>query len=177
MRVFLIRHPRPAVANDVCYGATDLELIEDARDCATRLRPRLPTHVPLFSSPLRRCRGLADALHPAPAYDARLREMDFGAWELRNWSQIPRAELDAWAASPMTYVPPGGESVEAVRARVTGFLDERLSKGDEGFVVVSHAGIMRIIVGRLRGLDEATWFNLRFDYGELIVLEGPGTDG
>jgi alpha-ribazole phosphatase len=173
VRVFLIRHPRPAVAPDICYGASDVELAGDVLDCAARLRAFLPARVALFSSPLRRCRRLAEALHDAPSYDARLREMDFGAWELRCWNEIPRAELDAWAAAPMTYAPPGGESVSAVSARVAAFLDERIRSGAEDFAAVTHAGVMKIVAARLQDLSQTTWFNLRFDYGELALLEVP----
>jgi alpha-ribazole phosphatase len=170
VRVFLIRHPRPAVAPGVCYGASDLDLAEDAFDCAARLRQVLPAHLPLFSSPLRRCRRLAEALHDAPRYDARLREMDFGQWELRSWAEIPRTELDAWAQAPLSYAPPGGESVGALQARVTAFLAER----GEDFAVVTHAGVMRIVAAQLHGLAEQSWFKLEFGYGELRVLEAPG---
>jgi alpha-ribazole phosphatase len=175
VRVFLIRHPRPVVAEGVCYGATDLDISADVFDCATRLRGILPTHLPLFSSPMQRCRRLAEILRPVVHYDARLREMDFGAWELQDWSRIPRAELDAWAAAPMTYAPPRGESVAAVRARVTAFLEERRWPQGEDFAAVTHAGVIRILAGQLQRLDEGTWFNLRFGYGELTVLEACAT--
>ena len=167
MRVFLIRHPRPAVAAGICYGHSDLDLAEDLVACASRLRDALPEDMPLFSSPLRRCRRLADVLHPAPIYDDRLREMNFGAWEMRAWSEIPRHELDAWAAAPLAYAPPGGESVAALHARVTAFLAER----DVDFAVVAHAGVMKVFAAQLQGLDEQTWFNLHFGYGELKLLE------
>jgi alpha-ribazole phosphatase len=177
VRVFLIRHPRPAVAPDICYGASDVGLAADALDCAARLRAALPARIALFSSPLRRCRRLAEALHDAPSYDARLREMNFGAWELRSWNEIPRTELDAWAAAPTTYAPPGGESVSAVSERVGAFLDERIGSGAGDFAAVTHAGVMRIVAGRLQGLGEETWFNLRFGYGELTLLELPAGRG
>jgi alpha-ribazole phosphatase len=175
VRVFLIRHPRPAVPAGVCYGASDLDLAGDALDCAARLREVLPAHLPVFSSPLLRCRRLAEALHDAPSYDARLREMDFGAWELRSWTEIARIELDAWAAAPLAYAPPGGESVGALQARVADFLVERIACGGEDFAVVTHAGVMRICAAQLQGLDQETWFNLRFGYGELTLLDVPAS--
>jgi len=177
VRVYLIRHPRPAVAPGVCYGASDVELNDDVLDCASRLREVLPAQVRLFSSPLRRCRRLAEALRPGVRYDARLREMDFGAWELQPWDRIPRAELDAWAAAPLNYAPPGGESVDAVRARVIAFLDEHGRPAGEDFALVTHAGVIRIAIGQLQGLDPSTWFNLRFEYGGLTVLDVPATPG
>jgi alpha-ribazole phosphatase len=173
VQAFLIRHPRPDVPPGVCYGATDLELAQNALDCATRLRARLPARIRLYSSPMRRCRYLAQILDPAARYDPRLREMDFGEWEMRDWSRIPRHELDAWAAAPMTFAPPGGESVAAVRARVITFLDERCQTDGEDIAVVTHAGVLRIIAGHLQELDQATWFNLQFGHGELTVLQVP----
>ena len=177
MQAFLIRHPRPHVAQGICYGATDLDLADDALECATGLRELLPERISLFSSPMRRCRRLAEALHSAVQYDARLREMDFGDWELQPWSRIPRAELDAWAAAPMSYVPPGGESVASVQARVAAFLQERCRPDGEDLALVTHAGVIRIVVGKLRSLDEPGWFKLRFGYGELTVVEVPAQGG
>ena len=97
MILHLIRHPRPLVAAGICYGRLDLEA-ENATALAASLRAELPTDLPVWRSPLSRCRALAEALHPQPLIDARLAEMDFGAWEGRSWDTIPRAELDAWAA-------------------------------------------------------------------------------
>jgi len=173
VRVYLIRHPRPAVAPGVCYGASDVDLADDLLDCAPRLRKVLPAQLPLFSSPLRRCRRLAEALHEAPSYDARLREMDFGQWELRSWAKIPRTELDAWAAAPLSYAPPGGESVGALQARVTAFLGERGWPDGADFGVVTHAGVMKILAAQLQGLAAESWFQLSFGYGELTLLEAP----
>ena len=177
MQAFLIRHPRPDVAPGVCYGATDLDLAHDALDCAARLRARLPAQIRLFSSPMRRCRRLAQVLDPAARYDARLAEMNFGAWEMHAWSGIPRSELDAWAAAPMTFAPPGGESVATLRARVVAFVDEHCRPGGEDIAVVTHAGVLRIIAGTLQALDQTTWFNLQFGHGELSVIQVPPLGG
>jgi len=95
--------------------------------------------------------------------------MNFGQWELRSWAEIPRTELDAWAQAPLSYAPPGGESVGALQARVTAFLAER----GEDFAVVTHAGVMRIVAAQLHGLAEQSWFKLEFGYGELRLLEAP----
>ena len=53
MRLYLIRHPRPDIADGICYGRSDIavapeELARSAHDLATRL----PLDLPLFSSPL-----------------------------------------------------------------------------------------------------------------------------
>lgn len=165
MRLFLIRHPPPAVPPGICYGATDLPLAGDPAIHAAALRPRLPKDAPLYSSPLARCRRLAAALHPAPVFDDRLREIDFGDWEMQAWDSLDRRLLDAWAADPFHFAPPGGEAVASLRARVAAFLAEL---PDEA-VLVAHAGVMKVCAAVLAG--EEDWFALRFDYGKASLIE------
>lgn len=171
MRLYLIRHPVPAVATGTCYGITDLGLAEDAAAVAARLRPQLPADAPVFSSPLQRCRLLAEALHPAPEYDARLVEMNFGEWEMRSWRDIGRAALDGWAADPLGFVPPGGESAGQLFERVAAFHDALLAAGHAEAVLVVHAGIMKAMCGLRRQLSATEWIKLSFGYGELSLLE------
>lgn len=165
MRLFLIRHPPPAVPPGTCYGATDLPLADDPARHAAALRPLLPADAPLYSSPLSRCRQLAEALHPAPRFDVRIREIDFGDWEMQPWEALDRSLLDAWAADPFGFAPPGGEAVAALRARVAAFLAEL---PDEA-VLVTHAGVIKVCAALLAG--EEDWFALRFDYGKLSLIE------
>ena len=82
----------------------------------------LPRADRLVSSPLERCRRLAERIGAArglvPVVDERLREFDFGTWEGVPWESIPRAELDAWAADFLHARPHGGESVQMLHERV-----------------------------------------------------------
>lgn len=165
MRLFLIRHPKPDIDTGICYGRSDLGLAEDAVERADALRGLLPVDAPLFTSPLRRCLELARALHAEPIIDARLMEMHFGDWEMRRWAEIPRHEIDAWAADPVGYTPPGGESPLAMRARVAPLLREL----PEIAVVVAHGGVLRACVAELVGADN--WHELHFDYGSVSLIE------
>ncbi len=174
--MYFVRHPRPAVPPGVCYGSTDLGLAEDASAVAARLLPMLPPHLPLFASPLGRCRALAERLHHAPIYDERLREMSFGDWELRPWSELPRSELDAWATSPLDYVPPGGEPVSALKSRVAAFVADRRAAGDTSIIVVSHAGVLKVLAAELAGLPLEVWSTLTLDFGAMRRIDaGLGT--
>jgi alpha-ribazole phosphatase len=173
MRITLIRHPRPDVAPGICYGRSDLAPGTDSAECAARLRAELPAHLPVFTSPLRRCLELARALHAQPVVDPRLIEMNFGTWEMRAWSDIPRSEIDAWSAAPLDYTPPGGEPVTAVRERVRGFLKASRAEGDEDIVVVSHAGVMKLFAAECLGLATDEWLSMTFNYGETFVIDLP----
>lgn len=165
MRTFLIRHPKPAVAEGVCYGRSDLGLADDPVARAAALHPLLPADTPLYTSPLRRCLELARELHAEPVIDERLMEMHFGAWEMRRWEDIPRHEIDAWAADPLGFAPPGGESATALRARVATLLRELPHTA----VLVAHGGVLRACVAELVGVAE--WHTLHFDYGAISLIE------
>jgi len=167
VRLFLIRHPAPDVAAGTCYGSTDLPLAADAASVAANLAPLLPTATPLYSSPLVRCRRLAELLHPAPRFDDRLRELDFGAWEMQPWDAIDRAALDAWAADPLHFAPPGGEAVADLRLRVRSFL----AGFTDDAILVAHAGVMKLCAAELASVAPDQWFSMRFDYGSASLIE------
>lgn len=172
MQVFLIRHSRPQITEGVCYGQLDVPADDIAATTAV-LREKIPPGLPVISSPLRRCRALAEALHPAPRFEPRLMEMHFGAWEGRAWDAIPREALDAWAADLLHYAPPGGESAAMLQARCVAGLDALAAEGLGACVVVTHAGVMRAATGHARGLAASEWSQLRFDYGCCMALTWP----
>ena len=121
MQLFLIRHPQPDVAAGICYGQTDLALPKHQHHqlgiIAQTLQQQLPSEFVVYTSPLQRCRLLAEQLHASPLVDDRLKEMHFGEWEMQAWDALPRDQLDAWAQDPLHYVVPGGESVAQLHAR------------------------------------------------------------
>lgn len=182
MRLYLVRHPRPEVPAGYCYGRSDLAANEAdlERVLATLRGQGLPGTMPVHASPLARSAVLAHRLSPAPTFDARLAEMDFGAWELRSWDDIPRDEIDAWSADLLHYRPGGGESVMDVAARVAGF-DADIRRAAQAqaaqALVICHAGTMRLLHAlRLGGtLAEAALRAAqaphRIDYGEVMMLE------
>jgi alpha-ribazole phosphatase len=166
MILHLVRHPEPAVAPGICYGRLDIPA-KNAGAVAARLRARLAGGLPVWSSPLRRCRELAELLLPQAAIDDRLVEMNFGVWEGQPWDAIPRVELDAWAANVGGYAPPGGESPLALQRRALDFvagLDTPES------VIVTHAGVIRVLLAHWRGLPPGEWPQLAFAHGSLTTV-------
>ena len=93
--------------------------------------------------------------------------MNFGLWEGRPWEAIPRAELDAWAADGAGYAPPGGESPRALQRRALDFvagLDAPQS------VIVTHAGVIRVLLAHWRGLPPGEWPRLAVAHGSLTSV-------
>lgn len=180
MRLILVRHPRPLVAAGVCYGSTDLEVAPaELAGALASLAPRLPAGLPVYSSPLRRCAGLAAALSSTPIFDVRLVEMHFGGWEMRAWNDIPRADVDAWAADLVNYQPGDGESVLRMATRIAAFhADLRRQLGGDGeAIVICHAGAMRLLRACHAGLAppemalQAASAPHHIAYGATLTLE------
>lgn len=178
MQLILVRHPQPQVASGVCYGRTDLAVApEQMEQTLAALRDSLPSGLPLYSSPLRRCAGLAIRLSPVPVYDDRLVEMDFGTWEMQPWDAIPRADIDAWAADTVHYQPGGGDSVLRMAERIAAFhSDLQRQLGGGSAIVVCHAGAMRLLSARHSGMTplemsrHAAQTAHAIPYGSTLVL-------
>lgn len=169
MILHLVRHPKPLIELGICYGRLDIAA-ENPELTAVRLRAELPSGLPVFSSPLRRCRDLACLLQPQPTLDVRLQEMDFGDWEGRAWDDIPRAEIDAWAADVAGYAPPGGESPDQLQRRALDFV---AGLAVPEAVIVTHAGVIRVLTAYWQGLPPERWSELRFAYGSCTRLQVP----
>jgi len=149
-RLWLVRHAAPLVAPGICYGRLDVAADAQAtQEAALALAEALPARVAVRHSPLRRCAQLAEALRAlrsdlCSAPDARLQEMDFGAWEGQAWEALPRAELDAWARDLQGHAPGGGESLARMLARVAAAL-EVLDSEEIDVVWITHAGVARCV--------------------------------
>ncbi len=151
MRIALIRHPTPRIAPGICYGRLDVaaEPSADEQTFSNLVsEPGLQSARRVWTSPAVRCRFLAEAIArslSAPlSVDRRLWELDFGAWEGRAWATIDRADLDCWAASLLTFAPPGGESGAELIARIRKF-DVDLRRARQDCVVVSHGGPLKVL--------------------------------
>ena len=176
MTLYLVRHPQPDVAPSLCYGASDVPVREaELARVHAALAERGLQELPVYASPLQRCALLAERLAPGRVtLDARLAEMDFGAWELRPWSDIPRCDVDAWTADLLHYRPGGAENVLDVARRVHAFVNEMHAASA---LVICHAGTIRLLTALHGGaaLEQAARHAAqtphRIGYGELVVLE------
>lgn len=178
MRLYLIRHPRVAVADGICYGRTDVDLHEDWPGSVARIEAKLPTEAVteenFYTSPLRRCHAPASRLAPRVRTSEHLREMDFGEWEGRPWSSIPRDEIDAWRANLTEFRAPGGESLGDVSRRSLAFLSEIERREHDHAFVVTHGGVVRCLVAHALGLplDNAVRVHVDFEGVSILRIDG-----
>lgn len=168
--MIVLRHTRPAIAEGTCYGRSDLALDDGFEAGLAAILRDLPPVSSVRTSPLSRCRRLAERLAAARGLpldvDEALVEMDFGAWEGVPWCDVPRSELDAWALDFRHARPHGGESVAMLEARVGAALADAASIRPPT-LWVAHAGVARAaaaLTGRAQGWDT------RLDFGRWLDL-------
>lgn len=185
MQLWLIRHPTPITEPGTCYGRLDLEPEPGHLQAMVAALRARPAPLRLLTSPLQRCRRLAEALAghgwPAPEVLGGLAEMDFGDWEGRRWDDIGREAVDGWARDLLRFAPPGGETVAALadRAhhamqRALAAIDPEAARSGPTLAVVTHAGVIRTLPQRLAGRPLAPFDGGRIDYGTVTTLQlGP----
>jgi broad specificity phosphatase PhoE len=194
MELICVRHGRTAWnAARRFQGQTDIPLdnegLAQAQALAAHLRDeRFDVAV---ASDLVRARTTAEtilagrtlALELSPEF----REMHFGLWEGLTWPEIVTRwpELDlAGEKVPMHYTAEGGESWDALCARVDAALratTARMGANDRA-LIVSHAGVMHGVVRSLTSVprpgDTAPAATaIRFSPGGIIRARGSFADG
>jgi len=145
MRIAFLRHgPTEWNALGRIQGHTDISLSDEGLARMRDLRPPPPfEHARVFASPLLRARQTAEALGlAAPMLDARLMEQNWGRWEGLSRAEIlARDGPDCFAAAGLkgAFTPPGGESTEALMARVAAFLKDA-AKEQSDAIAIAHLG-------------------------------------
>lgn len=138
----------------------------------------------LVSSPLQRCARFAEEL--AAHLDLPLslepgfQELHFGAWEGRSAAELmltDEAGLGQFWADPYAFTPPAGEPVTAFSTRVLAAL-ARLQQAHAGerLLLVTHGGVMRLLLARARGLPREQLLQVEVRHGALcrLVLQADG---
>ena len=130
----------------------------------------------VISSPLSRCHAFAEylsvklqvSLISAPA----LQEIDFGDWEGKIAAQINPQLLAQFYSDPVNFSPPNGEYYNDFQQRIIETwhaLFER-HKGKR-ILLITHAGVIRVILGNILGIDIHHSFRLKIAHACLSSVE------
>jgi alpha-ribazole phosphatase len=151
MEIYLIRHTTPAVAKGICYGQTDLDVTETFNDEVASIIPHLPENIiNVYSSPLQRCKKLAEALFPQHNLQLHddLMELNCGTWEMQEWNAISKTEMQPWLDDFVNVVVPHGESYTQMHQRVIDRFDA-IAQQAKPAVIVAHGGVLRSILAHI----------------------------
>jgi alpha-ribazole phosphatase len=132
----------------------------------------------LISSPLQRCARFAEELGSQLGLpvqlDKDLQELHFGAWEGQSAAALMDTDAEAlglfWA-DPYSFTPPQGERVEDFSTRVLAAVDRlHTTYAGERVLLISHGGVMRLLLAQARGLPREQLLNVEVGHGALFSL-------
>lgn len=176
MELILIRHTAVNVPKGICYGQTDVGLKpsfeEEASSVQTRLSALLDeTAVPVFCSPLSRCRRLAAFCgYHEPTIDSRILEMNFGDWEMHKFDEITDDQLREWFNNWIDETPTNGESFRTMIARVGHFIDELKANGHARVIAFTHGGVIACARIHAQQTTPEKAFENPAGYGEIVRI-------
>ncbi|MDR1259282.1 MAG: alpha-ribazole phosphatase [Tannerellaceae bacterium] len=173
MKITLIRHTSVDVRQGICYGQTDVPLRDtfetEAAEVADRLKGERFDKV--FTSPLTRCVRLADYCgYSGAVRDDRLKELNFGRWEMQPFDEIKDPVMQQWLDDYFNVAAPGGESFRMQLERLSAFFDELKPDAPGHVGVFAHGGILtcaQLYSGDI-GLEEA--FSVLPPYGGIVTI-------
>lgn len=174
MEIYLIRHTTPKVEKGICYGQADLDITETFLEEVEAIKPHLPSdEIKVYSSPLQRCKKLADALFDGLVIDVHddLMELNCGQWELLPWNDIPKEEIQPWMDDFVNVAVPKGESYVDLHNRVVNRFNEIVSK-QESAVIVAHGGVLRSILSHITSTPLKESFDaFTLHYGCVVKIQ------
>ena len=109
--------------------------------------------------------------YPDAERDERIKELNFGAWEMQKFDEIKDPHLQEWFDDYLHVPVTNGESFMQLYQRVAAFLDEVRKKPYERVAVFAHGGVL-VSAQAYAGLvkfEEA--FSALTPYGGVIELE------
>lgn len=172
-----LRHGEVAGPANVYRGRGDAPLTARGREQMFAALAGLPRWGAVVSSPARRCLDFAReaaAVHLLDCtVDERWRELDFGAWEGLRPDEAAARDAGAHAAfvrDPRRHAPPGGETLDALDARVGAALARLGACARAPTLVVTHAGAMRAVLAQVLGLADSHRARVALTPGSSFVV-------
>lgn len=178
--VFLIRHGVTDWHEDgKVLGRRDV-LLSDKGVAQARAAAALLGEVALgdlISSPLQRALQTAEIIAERfdldVARDPRLTDFDVGRWAGMTYEEVAASpEYQRYLADANTAGIPGGECLEDVRLRAVAALEQALADSPTGEAIglVTHAGVIRVVLTHYLGSTPANYHRIRVSPGSISVL-------
>jgi broad specificity phosphatase PhoE len=178
--VFLIRHGVTAWhAEGRVLGQRDIPLsaagVAQAEEAAVALAGVKMSEV--LSSPLQRAIQTAEIIGQQAgievARDPRLIDFQLGKWTGMTYADVAtNEEYQRFLRQPESERIPGGESLEDIRKRSVAAIDQALRDNPTGdaLAIVTHAGIIRVLVTHYMGSPPANYHRVRVSPGSITIL-------
>jgi alpha-ribazole phosphatase len=133
----------------------------------------------LIASPLVRCAAFAqqyaEQFSVEYSCDARLMEINFGAWEGRTAEELMQSDgaaLTRFWEDPLHNTPTGGEPLLQFQARVLAAWNEIAAKHDgQRTLIVTHGGVIRVLLCHLQQQPLTQLQTFDIGYGSIHPVQ------
>ena len=177
MNLYLIRHTNVDVEPGNCCGQSDVGVAPTFQVEKDNLAEKLKAveFDKIYSSPLFRCKILAKALFNEAdiILDGRLKELNFGDWELKTWNDIYNSEEGKiWMDNYQTLSTLNGESYPEMVKRVSEFYADLIEEEHENVAVFTHAGVIRIFKSIInKTIIDVLFETFKPEYGSITEFK------
>lgn len=171
MEIYLIRHTTPELTPGLIYGRLEVPLTASFAMESELIKTKLPVNFDVvYSSPATRCTILAKEIDKKFITDPRLTELHFGDWEGKTWDTVDREKLQIWMDDFVNVCVPGGESMLDLKKRVEEFWKDLTQKDDQKIAIVTHAGVIRMLLTLHRESPLEDFFRIEIKYGDVVQI-------
>ncbi|HHB77037.1 MAG TPA: hypothetical protein ENK84_10940 [Desulfobulbus sp.] len=180
LHLHFIRHGRTTAPGGALLGTTEVPLSQEGRRQCTRLGRRLPKGLPCLCSPMLRTTETQEELMKqgvvsGVVFDDRLREIDFGRWEMKTFAELEQegADISSWLEYHH-FCFPGGESIAGFVGRLQALADDwqrQVHEDKDGqLLIVTHGGVIKTMLCLLLGLDHNNYLLFDVGYGSWTTV-------
>lgn len=180
-KIYLVRHGKIDCGEKKCYigGSTDLPLSHEGFEQAGKLKEFFLTidFEKAFVSPLKRCIQTSEIILREKKIESTViedfREINMGAWEGKSFEYIKKhfpKEFEERGSHIDTFTPPLGESFENLQKRVMPVFENILNITSGNILIVAHAGVNRVILSKILGLQLSELLHVKQPYGCINEL-------
>ncbi len=163
--IILARHGETGWnVEEIFRGRIDIELSETGRKQAELLAKYLSEVKieAIYSSPLKRALRTAEIIASYRQLEVEIApgliDLDFGQWQGLSVQEVKEKYEELfikWVNSPHRVKIPGGESLNDIRKRAIGVVDEVIAKYEGTVILVSHRVVNKVLICALLGLDNS----------------------
>ncbi|MEN1759688.1 MULTISPECIES: histidine phosphatase family protein [Anoxynatronum] len=183
--VFLIRHAEPATDHQestyLGWENPSLSSQGEQQAKAAALALKYRSLQAIYASDLIRAVETAAVIasfHHKPVVQmASLREINLGNWGGKRLSEIKKTDPEAYTRRGReidTFRPPKGESFADLAKRVLPAFYGILEDTCENIAIVAHAGVNRVILSHLLGMELKSLFEIQQCYTQISLIKQLG---
>lgn len=167
--IYLIRHAKTkANTIGILCGRTESELVDSLDDIKQELLCKLDNlkNPLIVSSPSKRAQDTASVFEKKVTIDEGFQEFNFGDFDGMTFEYIKQyhsEEFEKLLKYGNSYKYPNGEDLTTFFNRVSKAYESMLLKYENSkeIVIVSHAGVMQILLSYLLSGDEKLYWNFK----------------